>query len=125
MIIDKIRDIKEFEDLYNSIDHSNLPKVTDLINTKDYLFCFYEENLLGCIYLELRNKKIFLSGFSKPKQLNKVIEAINHICNYFKEDIYSDTPFKHAKLVLIRCGFKKITENILKRSKQYGKFIST
>lgn len=118
MIIDRIRDINEFSELYSSIDNSNLAKLQDLLSMNDYIFCFYEDGLLGCIYLAGKDGKIFLNGFSKPKQFSKVIEAINHICRYYSnEDIYSETPFRHAKLALMRCGFKKNTGNILKRSK--------
>lgn len=117
MIVDKIRNIREFIELYESVDNSNLSDLNILLSMEDYIFCFYEKQLLGCIYLEGKDGKTFLSGFSKPKQLNKVIEAINHVCEYFNDDIYSDTPYKHAKLTLMKCGFKKVTENILKRSK--------
>lgn len=126
MIIDHCRDFVEFLNLYVSIDNSNLPKAYEIVNLGDFCFCFYDEKteeLLGCIYLEDREGKTFLSGFSKRKNYKNIIEAINRVCEHFKsEDIYSDTPFKHAKYVLHKCGFEDLKDNILiKRSIKNGK----
>lgn len=119
MIIDKIRDVKEFVDLYNSIDHSNLWKIEELLE-HDLIFCFYSEitnKLLGCIYLEPKGDKTYLSGFSKRKNLHNIILAINAICDYFPFDMYSETPFKHAGYVLKKTGFEKINTNLYRRIK--------
>lgn len=122
MIIDHCRDISELIRLYDSIDNSNLPELQKILNLKDFCFCFYDEKtekLLGCIYLEDKEGKTFLSGFSIRKNYKNVLEAITTICEHFKdEDIYSETPFKHAKYVLKKCGFTEYKDNILiKRSK--------
>ena len=122
MIIDHCRDISELIRLYDSIDNSNLPELQKILNLKDFCFCFYEEEtdrLLGCIYLEDKEGKTFLSGFSIRKNYKNVLEAITTICEHFKdENIYSETPFKHAKYVLKKCGFTEYKDNILiKRSK--------
>lgn len=120
MIIDHCRDEKEFYNLYNSIDNSNLHKAKDILNLKDFCFCFYDNNLVAVIYLEQKGSKIYLNGFSKRKNYKNNIDAVNTICNHFNIDIYAETPFKHAGLVLRRCGFKKIDNNLYKRSKKYG-----
>jgi len=119
MIIDKIRDTKEFTDLYNSVDNSNLWTLEELLNCQD-IFCFYSEitgKLLGCIYLERKKDKDFLSGFSRRKNLHNIIEAIKTICNYFNFDMYSKTPFKHAGYVLKKAGFEQIDSNLYIRRK--------
>lgn len=119
MIIDKIRDKKEFSELYNSIDNSNLWKLEELLDYPN-IFCFYSEitsKLVGCIYLERKKDKNFLSGFSKKKNLHNNIEAVNAVCDYFNFDMYSETPFKHAGYVLKKAGFKKIGNNLYIRSK--------
>lgn len=119
MIIDKIRDKKEFSELYNSIDNSNLWKLEELLDYPN-IFCFYSEitgKLVGCIYLERKKDKNFLSGFSKRKNLHNNIEAVNAVCDYFDFDMYSTTPYKHAGYVLKKTGFKKIDDNLYIRSK--------
>lgn len=121
MIIDHCRNIREFLDLYNSIDNSNLAKAEDILNLKDYCFCFYEKDkLLGAIYLEGKDDNVYLSGFSKRKNLKNIIEGIKFVCDYFSaDDIYSETPFKHAELVLKKAGFEHFQDNIyIKRSKK-------
>lgn len=126
MILDRCRDALQFMDLYFSVDRSNLPKAYEILALGDYCFCFYDDDnkgeFLGCIYLEGKEGKTFLSGFSKRKNYKNIIEAINQVCDYFKtEDIYSETPFKHARLVLKRCGFEDYKDNILiKRSIKNG-----
>lgn len=122
MIIDHCRNLYEFLDLYNSIDNSNLPIPAEILKLNDFCFCFYDElsgKLLGVIYLEGREGKTFLSGFSKRKNYNNIIEAINTVTEVFKgkEDLYSETPFKHAKFVLKKCGFEQLSEKLfIKRS---------
>ena len=50
---------------------------------------------------------------SKDKNMENVIEALKCVCNYFKtDDIYAETPFRHAKLVLKKVGFEKLKGNI-------------
>ena len=121
MIIDHCRDEEEFFNLYNSIDNSNLPNPKDILELQDYCFCFYEDTgkLLGVIYLEGKDEKTYLSGFSVRKNYKNILTAINSVCNYFSEDdIYSETPHKHAKLMLKKCGFKQIKDNLfIKRSR--------
>ena len=121
MIIDHCRDEQEFYSLYNSIDNSNLPYPKDILALKDYCFCFYsdEGKLLGVIYLEGKDDKTYLSGFSIRKNYKNILTAINSVCNYFSDDdIYSETPHLHAKIMLKKCGFKQIKENLfIKRSK--------
>ena len=121
MIIDHCRNIQEFYNLYNSVDNSNLAKPDDILNLNDFCLCFYDEKtnkLRGVIYLEIRKGKIFLSGFSERKNYQNNIDAVIMVCEYLKQDIYSETPFKNAAIILKKCGFKKISENLYKRSKK-------
>ncbi|MCQ2957303.1 MAG: hypothetical protein MJ180_00200 [Candidatus Gastranaerophilales bacterium] len=116
MIIDHIRDLKELEKLYNNIDHSNLPKLEDIIKCGDYLFVFYPDNVsnipLGAIYIEEKDKEYFLNGFSKRSNLENVIIAIETVCNAFKKNMYSQTPFKHARYALAQAGFEHYKDDI-------------
>lgn len=116
MIVDKIRDINEFQELYNSIDNKELHSLEEILKAGKYVFCFYSENkLFGVIYLSNKGGKVFLNGFSKRKNFLNNIQAIRTVCDYFPIDIYSNTPLKHAALSLKRAGFKKIDNNLYLR----------
>lgn len=126
MIIDRVRDIEEFMQLYFSRPMPNQYDIDFLLENPN-LFCFYDEEkgfLRGFITIqkeefeELGNKKVLtLSGTSVKKNMPDNIRAIIKVCEAFNEDIYSYTPLKHAKLVLKKAGFKKIKENIYMRGK--------
>lgn len=122
MIIDHIRDVNEFIELYKSVDNSNLPSIDEILNLKDCVFCFYNKDtgkLEGVVYIESIDGKIFLSGFSIKKHYAKNILAVKAVCEYFKADeIYSQTPFKHAALVLKKAGFKHYKDKIYKYIKR-------
>lgn len=126
MIIDRVRDIEEFMQLYFSRPMPNQYDIDFLLNNPN-LFCFYDEKdnfLRGFITIqkeefeELENKKVLtLSGTSIRKNMPDNIMAIIKVCEAFNEDIYSYTPLKHAKLVLKKAGFKKITNDLFVRYK--------
>lgn len=115
MIIDRCRDIKEFKKVHKDCDNGYIATPESILKNWDYHFCFYKNDgeFIGCIYLEDENGKICLSGFAKPKNYNIVIKAIKWVSDFMKkDDLYSMTVFKSAKLVLLRSGFKKISENV-------------
>jgi len=113
MIIDHIRDEKEFKKLY---DDRPMPSPYDydwLINNP-HLYCFYDENngkLLGFITVQREGGELTLSGVSIKKNLANIITAIITVCDNFNENMYSYTPLKHAGLVLKKAGFKEIKNN--------------
>ncbi len=120
MIIDHPRDIQEIKKLFDE-----RPMQTDVydfnfIINNPHLYCFYDENtdeLLGFIFITEKNKKLFLSGVSKPHIMPNINTAIITICNAYDKPMYSDTDLKHAVLVLRRAGFKQLRHtNIYKRS---------
>lgn len=118
MIVDKCRNLKEMYNLYNSCDNSRLPNVLSILSINSHR-CFYDENdgaLVGCIYLENENDKVMLSGFGRRKSMDDIVEAISYILKLNKNiDIYSRTTKRNAKLVLLRAGFEKISDELLIR----------
>ena len=124
MIIDHCRDERELFDLYSLRPMPNQYDFEFLMRNPN-LFCFYDEKigfLKGFITVqkeeikELNNKKVLtLSGTSIRGIMPDVITAIITICNAFEEPIYSLTPLRHAGLVLIKAGFKKIGKNLYRR----------
>lgn len=114
MIIDRCRDIEEFKAVHKSLDNGHIATPEGILANWDYHFCFYRDNgdFVGCIYLEDDEGKVCISGFAKPKNYDIVIEAINWVSEFMrKDDLYSNTVFPSAKLVLRRCGFKKIDDD--------------
>ena len=104
MIIDKIRDLKEFQDFFYNYP---MPKDNQfdflwVINNPN-LFCFYGEekkDLRAYIVLHEENGKVYLSGASCRKNFLDNIQGIIKVCNAFPCDIYSYTKRKQAKLLL-------------------------
>ena len=77
--------------------------------------CDNNNNLMGCLYFETRNKKWFISGFSVRGVTVHVTPAIHILIEHYgKKKVYSETPHRHARIALLRAGFKKIMYNIYK-----------
>lgn len=119
MIVDRCRDRQEFKELYEKYANEWIAPLDWLLNNEKYVFCFYDDNgkLTGCIYIEGdEEKRVCLSGFSKPKNYKIVIEAIKWVSEFMRKDtLYSHTERPSAKLVLLRCGFEKINDNLFIR----------
>ena len=78
-----------------------------------FFFSFYDDKtLVGCIYVYQKDGKTFLNGFAKRGFHSFNIYAVKKIFNWFKSDIYAESKHKTAILLLLRCGFKKISENL-------------
>lgn len=130
MIIDHIRDLEEFKNLYESRPMPSQYEFNWLVNNPN-LFCFYDElsgKLRGFITVQNEEGELTLSGISIRKNFKDNIEAVKTVCNAIKQDIYSYTPLKEAGLVLKKSGFEKVyTDNngITKWSFKYGQEKST
>lgn len=119
MIIDHIRNLEEFKNLF-----VHRPMQTDLFSLEHiiknpHLYCFYGEKdglLKGFIFLtQDSDKNLYLSGVSVPKNLPDNKDAIIKVCEAYKQDIYSDTDLKHAVYMLKLAGFKHYKGNIYVR----------
>ena len=117
MIIDHIRDIKEFKKLY---DDRPMPCPYDYewLIKNPCLYCFYgqdgekhKDKLMGFITIQREDGELTLSGVSIRKIMPDVITAIVTVCNAFNEDMYSYTRVKSAILCLLRAGFKHIKDD--------------
>lgn len=121
MIIDHIRDMQEFRELYNTRPMNDGIFSYDWIIKNPHLYCFYDEVkgfLKGFINVyKNESGKLFLSGVAIPKILPDIITAIITVCNAFNEDMYSETDKREAKITLLKAGFKKISDNLFVRYK--------
>jgi ssDNA-specific exonuclease RecJ len=93
---------------YN-ISGSNLP-IDDLIKFNEFYGVIVNGKFAGCLYLHnATSESIYLSGFSKRKQAKNTIKAIREfIKGIDKQYIFSKTTHLHAKICLLRAGFKQI-----------------
>lgn len=119
MIIDHIRDMEEFKNLYQVRPMDDGIFTYDWIVKNPHLYCFYDEIrgfLKGFINIYQNEEgKLFLSGVAKPKILPDIITAIITVCNAFNDDMYSETDKREAKITLLKAGFKKIGDNLFVR----------
>ena len=109
------------ERLYNEnkeYDICNLEfdKLIEALGGNFWAVCDDKENLMGCLYFEIRfNNKWFISGFSVRGVTAHVAPAIHTLIEHYgKRKVYSETPHRHARIALLRAGFKKIMYNIYK-----------
>lgn len=85
----------------------------DYVINNTFFYSFYKKNILsGCAYLYFKNKKLFINGFSVRKSFVFNILIMKAICKWFTCDIYAESIQKPAILLLLRCGFKKLKNNI-------------
>ncbi len=122
MIIDKIRDLSEFEALYRKRPMRTDIYPLELIINNPHLYCFYKEEdgkLSGFIFLTENDEKLFLSGVAEPKILPEIVNAIIAVCRAYECDIYADTDLKHAQFALRRAGFEKTGKNLLIRRNEW------
>lgn len=73
------------------------------------------KNLMGCLYFETRNKNGLYQGLPLEELQFHVAPAIHILIKHYgKRKVYSETPHRHARIALLRAGFKKIMYNIYK-----------
>ena len=108
------------ERLYNENKEYNISslefnKLIECLGGNFWAVCDDNNNLMGCLYFETRNRKWFISGFSVRGVTIHVAPAIHILIKHYgKKKVYSETPHRHARIALLRAGFKKIMYNIYK-----------
>lgn len=118
MIIDKIRDIKEFKNLYETYPMDDGIFSFDFIVNNPHLYCLYDEKkgyLKGYANIYEDGGKLYFSGAGVRHNMSDNIQAIIKICNAYHNDMYADTDKKEAKICLLKAGFKKIKNNLFVR----------
>ena len=100
---------------YN-IANVEFDKLIECLQGNFWAVCSPSNELMGCLYFELRYKnKWFISGFSVRGVTVHVTPAIHCLIEHYGiKKVYSETPHRHARLALLRTGFKKIRYNIYK-----------
>ena len=119
MIIDKIRDEKEFYEMFKKYPMDDGIFDYNFLINNNGLYCFYDEEkgfLRGYIniYRDEENR-LFLSGASIRKNMPDNIQAIIKVCNSYNENMYADTDKLEAKICLVKAGFKRLKDYLYVR----------
>ena len=113
---DKEFNFKECEKLYNIHEdkmEENQP-FKDIVNNT-FFYSFYDDDkFLGCIYYYLKDNKLFLNCFAGRHTHLKNLECFKMSLSWFNCDVYAYSIQKTAIYGLLKCGFKKISDNIYK-----------
>jgi len=98
----------------------NVPFNNIIKNT--FFYSFYDDKVLvGCVYLyyqKINNKArkspygLFLNGFAKRKYHRFNTKVLNKIFSWFNCNIYAKSVQKPAIYLLLKCGFKKISDDL-------------
>ena len=112
---------KACERLYNENKEYNISSLefdalVKALKGNFWAVCDDNNNVVGGLCFETKyNNKWFISGFSTRKVTKYVSEAIHTLIKHYgKKRVYSETPHRHARIALLRAGFKKIMYNIYK-----------
>jgi len=108
------------EYLFHDLDFDTLYK-----KTNGNLWAIVDKELIAIVYFHFIDGKWFFNGFTKRKKYKYVKKIITQMCEkYFKRwnitEIYSKTPYRHAKFALLRAGFKQISSDIYRKEKDNG-----
>lgn len=121
-------EFKHYEQELKSLYERNQKKICDsnsfeFIRDNTLFYMFVEDDfLLGAIYYFLDNEKLFLNGFAKPKQHVSNLRCLLLSTSWFIVDIYAEAQNRVSALCLLKCGFKRVKDNlfVLKKQRQLG-----
>lgn len=92
-------------------DNKDFDKV--LKNTHFYSF-FVDGKFIGCIYFYLIDGKVYVNAFADRKTHLINIECFKKALSFYNCDIYARSKQKTAIYCILKCGFKKIGNNLYK-----------
>lgn len=107
---------EECENLYNQ----HQEKIGDNQNFRELVrntlfYSFYDdEKFLGCIYYYLKNGRVYVNAYAGRHTHLQNIECLKMSLGWFTTDIYAYSIQKPAIYCLLKCGFKKVSENTYK-----------
>ena len=68
--------------------------------------------LLGAIYYFMDDGKLFLNGFASSKHHFENLYCLKLSSSWFNCDIYAEAQNRASALCLLRCGFKRVGNNL-------------
>lgn len=112
---DKLFNYAEVEELYNSCKNDiEDGDFSDVIKrTRFYAFYIMQtRELLGCIYFFKKGRRLFVNAFAGRKHHLLNLECLKEALSWFKCNVYAYAQNKMSKLCVLRCGFKKLKDNL-------------
>lgn len=89
-------------------------------NTLFYLFVV-DYKPIGAIYYFMEQGKLFLNGFAIRKNLKNNLFCLLLSTSWFSSDIYAEAQNKASAFCLLKCGFKRVKDNLfcLRKNKNF------
>ena len=76
-----------------------------------FFYSFYnDEDFIGCLYFYEHEGKLFVNAFANRHK--STLECLKMSLNWFNCDIYANTTQKSAIYGILKCGFKKVGNNL-------------
>lgn len=112
---DKLFNYTEVEELYNKYKQElNDGDFSEVIkSTLFYAFYIWKTvELIGCIYFYKKDNKLFLNAFAARGHHELNLECLKESLKWFECDIYAEGLHKTSRLCLLKCGFKRVKNNL-------------
>ena len=98
------------------------PNSFDFVKNNTLFYIFIQNGaLIGAIYYFMENNKLFLNGFSFPKNHIANLECLQLSTTWFNPPIYAEAQNRASALCLLRCGFKRVKDNLFCLEKRKSK----
>ncbi len=81
--------------------------------SQTFFYAFYDnDEITLCVYFYEKNNKLWVNGYGIRNKhfFNK--KCFESALGWFNCDIWANTKYKDVAWALLRCGFKKVKENI-------------
>lgn len=112
---DKLFNYTECAELYDECKDKLRDDDFENVVKKSLFYAFYitsTNELIGCIYYYKRNGKTFVNAFANRNHHDINLECFKESLKWFDEDIYAEATEKTSRLCVLRCGFKRIKDNL-------------
>ena len=119
VLIPSDADFQKYESRLKELYEKNQKNICDT-NTYEFIrdetlfYAFLKINgeLIGAIYYFMDKGKLFLNAFSNRKMFSENIKSLLMSLTWFSCDIYAEAQNRASALCLLRCGFKRIEDNL-------------
>ena len=105
---------QQARELYESCQNKICdPNSFDFIQKNTLLYLFLsDKKFIGLIYYFFDAEKLFLNACSVRKSLEDNLRALKLSTTWFKSDIYAEAQNRASAFCLLRCGFKRVKDNL-------------
>lgn len=86
----------------------------EILKTTMFYSYYDGKKLLGCNFFFMEDGKLFIGAFGIRHHLLDHIKCFKMTLDWFNCDIYAKSVQKPAIMLLLKCGFKKVSDDIYK-----------